>query len=184
MTQEANRRPRWESWKYVGYVTLWEGVLLAHDLEPDDHPDSTCSLPPELLDKVMGRLQLAERNVCPGGALLHTERYSTPDTKVPMRDFARWARHVVHWDDMPAELSEIAGTGKQVAAEGDGVEKRMSTKERNYLLRIIRVLADMANLPTEPHKAAQIVEARAQAMKVDLRAAAVAKHIKSARDAD
>lgn len=84
------------------------------------------------------------------------------------------------WVVRTEALREFLGSLGSRSSTGN--EAVLSPKERNYLLRIIRVIAAMANLPKESHKAAGMVVAEGTRMAVALGERAVAEKLKAARD--
>jgi hypothetical protein len=144
--KQIRNKPHWPTWQHVAFVTLWEGVLLAHDIEPANYPYDERDLEyaartvsPDMMkwENVQRRLLVATRAVSPSGQLENTPYYADEDTRVPLGNFARWAKNVVNWADMPAELAKLAEPKQQPVPVGRWPWGDYETK----LLRVMDAVA-------------------------------------------
>jgi hypothetical protein len=114
----AARRPKWNKWRLIPEVRLWEAVALSLDIDPEkvrynskrwidaQHRFSES-------DRFNERLEITRRNVGSGKSL--TSRTLSLDEPtnctVSLKQFTDWA-HSIEWK-IPAELAELRGGGSQ-----------------------------------------------------------------------
>lgn len=99
---EWHGKPDWLHWLKVGYVDSWEGVALAHDLDPVTYTEPINTnqrtvlitiLPPDIRAKYKAaRQHFGDREL------------------MPLREFAAWAQSE-SWP-IPAEMAKITGIPK------------------------------------------------------------------------
>jgi hypothetical protein len=118
--RHGSRLPKWNKWKLIPEVKLWQAIALSLEIEPDrvDVPDGSIYDTREFgeSEAFKDRLEILRSNV--GRASELTATAITPGspfcTKIPLAGFARWAQSVA-WV-VPAELIDI---GRISANDGD-----------------------------------------------------------------
>jgi len=116
---QPNRAPDWDWWRPVPTVTLYEGVALSLDINPDQLRRANTNAIMAGRRYAEGpeferRLALAKRclgETLPGPLNRMAVDYYDEDPKVRLRDFAVWA-HSISWH-MPIELARLALGDKQ-----------------------------------------------------------------------
>lgn len=106
--------PKWEKWRHMRDVELWEAVALSVNLEPDELPvylgaydrfgDNPFKICPS---EFLGRLQIANSN---GGIALPIKPVHTLKARclVDLPTFGAWASNL--WRDLPIDFPTITNT--------------------------------------------------------------------------
>jgi len=109
------RKPKWEKWRLMPDVALWEGVALSLNIEPTlvKHSAHSWMVEEHMFDEEAAfreRLEIASRNLGTDKALLPVAGVSNDrvDVLVKLVSFAAWAVKI-GWADLPAEFVDIAG---------------------------------------------------------------------------
>jgi hypothetical protein len=144
LINESYRMPRWEKWRQIEGLTLWEGVALSLNIDPDkvQHNKDSWMVGKHLFDESQeftDRLEILCRKL---GALLREDPDGLADTMVDSNRFAEWAISF-EWS-VPPEFIELAAKNSgQPRSEAAGAMKSLSAPPPSapiYNTKLLRIV--------------------------------------------
>lgn len=141
---QVDRKPKWDKWRHVPDVRIWEAVALSLNIEPAKikHSKDGWMADTHLFDEgeeFRDRIFIAGRNLGGSGKALNPTAIvmgSPADSSVSLPAFAQWACSI-DWG-IPAELNAIG------QSRGEESEKTKVTQQwpwGNYETELLRKLA-------------------------------------------
>lgn len=186
MNNKSARTPTWSVWLNVPEVAIWEAVALSLNIDPDRVKHNAHSFMAEehLFDESKefdDRITVATRNAGQALRLSTNSLVDTTENKVSLPGFSQWAS-TIGWH-MPDEMLTLENVIPPNARDAANPDKTLGNRERTNLLRIIRALAEMQNLPAKGYAESM----RTQLDKLGIAAPSddtIRKAISAARDLD
>lgn len=187
---QGNRAADWNVWSHVPNPRLWEAVVLSLNIDPrqvrhtkdqwmaSPGADRMFDESPELSDRML----VARSNVSSEGPLhpISISMGQPLECKVSLSEFGAWAE-TLDWQ-LPNAFPR--SRGKQPSPHRDDAERPLMTKERNTLLAIIGVLANMAGLDIKKaSKTGEIIESEAAKLGLSLSRRSAMDHLSRVPDA-
>jgi hypothetical protein len=172
----GERRPRWDKWRQIEGVTVWEGVALSLDIDPDEvrHSEHSWMAGKLLFDepkKFIDRLEIMCRKL---SAQLREDPDDLSDRMVESSQFATWA--ISFGWSVPPELIEMAAKDSaqptsEAAGEMNlpGAPTVSAPTYTTKLLRIVDAIRAEIGSDSQPNRwTRDAIEARAQELLPEL----------------
>lgn len=142
---QQDRTPNWNKWLPCYEVTVWEGVALSLDIDPDKvqhRPQEWDDEPHSFLESedFNDRLLIVERNV----GKPHLKHISIGpnrvDYRVALKDFVAWALSA-KWE-IPTQLAELAGPSDLLGWKGFDPDSNTYPRELDIALQAWRAVTN------------------------------------------
>lgn len=179
-------KPRWDYWRQVGYLKIWEAILLSCGRDPmwrasgERFTQSQSAVWGALSSLTNGnaaeRLDVARSRIGVDLPVLAVDPAKPARSPIELVKFVIWAT-ALGWN-IPTELGEIAASSGQANAL-ENQSKPMTNRERATLLIIIAAMAKEQGIDiSKSSKAAGMIEDMTERLGVKLSLRAIEEHLK------